>query len=163
MSYKNTILILSMVLTLGIGPGRSAQSSLLDLALNGSAATEISRVEVLRINPWVMRVVAVRPWDVGATAAAEAIVRDRDSFGMTSFTAELKQLSVSDEGCGDMTYTYDTFPVAWAIQMYNSTNVSIGSIYLTESGTCILVGRKIYTMDPRLLVFLRRQFNFLNF
>lgn len=160
-------MVLAVALTLLLAQAATKPTtthpSLLSLALPRKAAMSASKVEVLRVNPWIDYITAIRPSSVEQAAAVKVVMTHADHFGIATITDELDQDEVLEPGCGAEHYTPETFPVSWAIRYFDENDNDIGSIYLAANGLCVLAGKAVYSIDPTLLVFLERTYGPLNF
>lgn len=145
-------------------PARAAPATLLDdLPKLHNFPTQISKIVVMRVDPWIGRVISVRPDTVSQSFDDEAVVGTES--GIRTTAADLYETlgSTADFGpCGER-YSYRLFPVAWAVVVYGNNGASLGALYLTEDGHCVAIDGQVHSIDPTLIIFLRRRFSFMNF
>jgi hypothetical protein len=137
--------------------------SALDIILERADVTSVSRIDVLRTNPWIATIVAVRPQGINLSFADRATIGTLDRSGMAAVFGALRNSAILGNRCYEARYTYETFPVAWGVQLFDKGGRELGAIYLAGSGVCAAAHGKVFGIDPSLAIFLRRYFSFMNY
>lgn len=153
------VLVATGLFQLGVTSPQSVMVSM----LRGVDPGSVAKVEILRVNPWIARVIAVRPSGIQNSSADRAIVTKFDSSGIAMIMDALRGSALLGKRCYSGNYTYDSFPVGWAVMLFDAGGRDLGSIFLTESGVCAAVAGDVYGVDPSLAIFLRRYFAFMNY
>lgn len=78
---SSQLVFIALLYALQSGPADSQPSSVLKVALPDSNLAKLARVDVLRINPWLGRVIAVRPSHAADSYADRATVTYLDRNG----------------------------------------------------------------------------------
>jgi hypothetical protein len=143
--------------------GVASPQPVLKSMLREVSPESVVKIEVLRINPWIAGVVAVRPSGIQDSNADRAIVTKLDSTGVTAIMNALGDSAVLGKRCYSGNYTYESFPVGWAVLLFDAAGHEVGSIFLTESGVCAATPGDVFGIDPSLVIFLRRYFAFMNY
>src|SRR5580700_1296689 len=151
-----------MTATLLLSLAATSRPSALDTTLGSTDLASISQIDVLRTNPWIATVVAVRPQGINSSYADRATIGTLDKSGMAAVVGALRNSVILGNRCYEASYTYDTFPVAWGVQLLDNARRELGAIYLTGSGVCAAAHGEVFGIDPSLAIFLRRYFSFMN-
>lgn len=126
--------------------------------------TEITKAEILRVNPWLETIIAVTPKSIERDYSLKAVVTGKDATGLGAVVDALWGLKLDGKGCyGHSGYTAEGFPASWAVILYDASNSRLGAVYLSNDGLCSVVDGDVYSLDPSLVIFLRRNFSFMNF
>jgi hypothetical protein len=168
---RSVALLLATALLAATGPSSADErpASLWEAIFGPDATPQISRVVVIRINPWISKALDPTPhsFELGQAGAADSTATMTDSAGITALESELRGAGIGSEGCYGTQYTAKYLPVSWAIFFYTDryTDTSrIGGLYLTLDGLCVSTGTKLYNVDPQIIsLYLKRNFSFMNF
>ncbi len=140
--------------------------SLWDVVFGRGAAPHIERVVVVRVNPWIARVLDPSPhlFELGQ-ARGDSTASMTDNAGIAMLEDALRSTGVVSEGCYGAAYAAEYLPVSWAIFFYpdREEKSKIGSVYVTRDGLCVSTGTKLYNVDPGINLYLERNFSFMNF
>jgi hypothetical protein len=164
-SCVTVILVVAVLLSAPAIAQAAPPTNLLDAALGSVLASpQVTKVAVERVDPWIARVLSPSPSAFASgQAQGDAQAMFTDLPGIESIISTLKNARIAKEGCYGATFTPQTFPVSWAVFLYNGDS-RIASIYLTNNKLCASTGVQMYDVDPLALgVYLERAFSFMNF
>lgn len=158
--------ILSLVFALTPHIAIAAPTNLLDASLGPILSSpQITKVRIVRVDPWVARVLAPSPaLFAKGQASGDAEASFTDLPGIEALVAALRNTKIpASEGCYGEAHTAKDLPVSWAVFLYND-DTKLASIYLTRDGLCASTGSHMYNVDPfALSIYLMRNFSFMNY
>jgi hypothetical protein len=166
------ILMLS-ALTLEKAQATSQPANLFDAVFGPGATPQINKVVVMRVNPWIGRVISPtvasfyrNPWQ----GDSQAVLTDR--AGIDGLVQALRDTAGVSEGCNGTTFTAQVFPYSWVVIYHDDesnvlgkgTDVILGSIFISLNGLCASTGKRVYFIGPDGIgLYLKRTFSFMNF
>lgn len=141
----------------------STPKNLLEAAFGDQQHSEVSKVVIDRVDPWIMRVLSPSPngFELGqARGDREAIILDHQ--GIIEIEDKLRDTTIIQGGCYGTSYTPKYMPVSWAVFLYSDT-AKVASFYL-DWNNCISTGTALYeVVQVDLPAYLRRMFSFMNY
>lgn len=156
------ILVWPVVPKNAIASDSNATSNLLYATLGRESFSNVSTIAILRINPWVGRVISVRPHGADTPFDDKAVIGETDRVGLGAIHGMVQNAFVSP-GCYQHTGTAETFPVAWAVLFYRRDGTMMGDFYIDQTSLCVTTRGKLYSIGPDLVINLRRSFGFMNY
>jgi hypothetical protein len=148
-------------------------ANLFDAVFGAGASPQINKVVVVRINPWIDRVLAPTPdsFEMGRSKGdSQALFTDR--VGIAGITEALRHTFIRTEGCYGTSFTAHQFPVSWAVFYHDDeigvvrkgTDLVVGSVYLSLNGLCASTRGHMYDVGlDGIELYLKRVFSFMNF
>ena len=175
MTVRPLVVMLALaVVTSGNALADAQPANLFDAAFSSSVSPQINKVVVVRINPWIDRVIAPTPgtFDKGLSKGdSQAVFTDRAEI--EGITGALRRTSVIKEGdCYNTTYTTSRFPVSWAVFFHDDesnvvgkeNDTVVGSVYVSPNALCVFTRDRIYNVGlDGIEPYLKRTFSFMNF
>jgi hypothetical protein len=149
-------------------PADELPADLLSAIFGPGAIPQVGKVVVVRVNPWLARVIDPSPelFELGQ-ATGDSTASMTDDAGILMLEDALRHTGINSEGCFGTTYTAKHLPVSWAIFFFpkqSHEKAKIGALYLTLNGLCASAGTKLYNVDPQAIsLYLKRNFSFMNF
>lgn len=104
----------------------------------------------------------ITPARIADQYSVKAVVTPQDPALIKELLKVMSQTMVT-RGCQDYPFTQKNFPAGWAIVLYDGDGKQVGSVYLSQDGSCGLVKDDEFAVNGGFVAYLRARFGFMNF